>query len=97
MVWFSLFSILVLIGAWITISKILYPFESDLEQVRLSFAEICAEATDPARDLSECIDFETKAWLGTQDLMFGLQILGGVSLLGLIFMFLKRKNSIDSG
>ena len=97
MVWFSVFSILVLIGVWITIDKILYPFESDLEQVRQSFANICAEATDPSRDLNECIDFETKAWLLTQDVMFIFRILGAVGLLGLIFLFLKRKHSIDLG
>jgi hypothetical protein len=97
MVWFSVFSILVLIGVWITIDKILYPFESDLEQVRQSFANICAEATDPSRDLNECIDFETKAWLLTQDVMFIFQILGAVGLLGLIFLFLKRKHSTDLG
>ena len=97
MVWLSVFSILVLIGAWITIGKILYPFESDLEQVRQSFANICSEATDPPRDLNECIDFETKAWLLTQDVMFTFQILGAVGLLGLIFLFLKRKHSIDLG
>ena len=97
MVWLSVFSILVLIGAWITIDKILYPFESDLEQVRQSFAKICSDATDPPRDLNECIDFETKAWLLTQDVMFIFQILGAVGLLGLIFLFLKRKHSIDLG
>ena len=96
MVWFSVFSILALIGVWITIDNILHPVESDLEQVRLSFAEICAEATDPPRDLSECIDFETKAWLLTQDVTLGFQIFGGVGLLGLIFLFLRRKHSIDS-
>ena len=95
MVWFLVFSILALVGAWITIDKILYPFESDLEQVRQSFASICSEATDPPRDLNECIDFETKAWLLTQDVTFSFQILGAVGLLGLIFLFLKRKHTID--
>src|SRR6056300_751657 len=96
MVWFLVFSILAVLGIWITIDDILYPVERDLEQVRLSFSEICAEATDPPRDLSECIDFEIKAWLLTQDVTLGFQILGGVGLLGLIFLFLKRKHSIDS-
>lgn len=91
MVWFLVFFILAVLGIWTTINDILYPVETDLEKVRLSFAEICAEATDPPRDLSECIDFETKAWLLTQDLTLGFQILGGVGLLGLIFLFLKRK------
>jgi len=92
MVWFAVFSILAVLGLWTTINNILYPVETDLEKVRLSFAEICAEATDPPRDLSECIDFETKAWLLTQDLNLGFQMLGGVGLLGLMFLFLKRKH-----
>jgi len=59
--WFLVFKILAILGIWIIINDILYPVETGLEQVRLSFAEICAEATDPPRDLIECIDFETKA------------------------------------
>ena len=97
MVWFLVFFILAVLGIWTTINDILYPVETDLEKVRLSFAEICAEATDPPRDLSECIDFETKAWLLTQDLTLGFQILGGVGLLGLIFFVSEKKvsNSIN--
>lgn len=93
MTWFLLFSLLILLGGWATLDKILHPFETDLEKVRQSFQEICAERTDPFMELNECLEFEVELWVVTQNVFLVCQVLGGLGLIGLIFLFMKKNAS----